>query len=63
VEVILASIREEYDRWRLTRLFRSDSFGFPEPMPWIGGVVLFEHEELPPPVGSILPFFGVVSFV
>jgi hypothetical protein len=35
--VILAKIREEYGRWRLARLFRSDSFGFPEPLPWIGG--------------------------
>jgi hypothetical protein len=26
-----------------------------------GRVVLFELEELTPPVGSILPFFGVVS--
>jgi hypothetical protein len=37
VGVILARIREEYSRWRLARLFRSDSFGFVEPVPWIGG--------------------------
>jgi hypothetical protein len=37
VGVILARIREEYNRWRLARLFRSDSFGFVEPVPWIRG--------------------------
>jgi hypothetical protein len=37
VEIILARIREEYDRWRLARLFRSDSFGFAEPVMWIAG--------------------------
>jgi hypothetical protein len=37
VETILARIREEYSRWRLARLFRSESFGFPEPVPWIAG--------------------------
>jgi hypothetical protein len=37
VEVVLARIREEYNRWRLARLFRSDSFGFVEPMSWIMG--------------------------
>jgi hypothetical protein len=37
LEVILAKVREEYGRWRLARLFRSDFFGFPEPVPWIGG--------------------------
>jgi hypothetical protein len=37
MEVILARIRAEYTRWRLARLFYSDSFGFPEPVSWIGG--------------------------
>jgi hypothetical protein len=37
VEVILARRREEYGRWHLSRLFRSDSFGFAEPVPWIAG--------------------------
>jgi hypothetical protein len=37
LEVILAKVREEYGRWRLARLSRSDSFGFPEPVSWIGG--------------------------
>jgi hypothetical protein len=37
LEVILAKVREEYSRWHLARLFRSDSFGFPEPVPWIDG--------------------------
>jgi hypothetical protein len=37
VEAILARIREEYGRWRLARLFCSDSFGFAEPVPWIAG--------------------------
>jgi hypothetical protein len=37
MEVILARVREEYGRWCLARLFRSDSFGFPEPVLWIGG--------------------------
>jgi hypothetical protein len=36
VVAIESRIREEYIRWRLARLFRSDSFGFPEPVPWIG---------------------------
>jgi hypothetical protein len=27
-------IREEYQRWRVARLFRSESFGFPEPFPF-----------------------------
>jgi hypothetical protein len=35
VEAILARIREEYGRWCLARLFRSDSFGFVEPVLWI----------------------------
>jgi hypothetical protein len=37
VEVIRARISEEYGRWRLARLFRSDSFGFAEPVLWIAG--------------------------
>jgi hypothetical protein len=37
VEAILARIREEYGRWRLARLFRSNSFGFVEPVSWIAG--------------------------
>jgi hypothetical protein len=37
VEVIKAKVREEYSSWRLARLFRTDSFGFAEPVPWIGG--------------------------
>jgi hypothetical protein len=32
VLAIKTKIREEYGRWRLARLFRSDSFGFPEPV-------------------------------
>jgi hypothetical protein len=32
VLAIKTKIREEYVRWRLARLFRSDSFGFPEPV-------------------------------
>jgi hypothetical protein len=36
VVVIETRIREEHSKWRLARLFRSDSFGFPEPVPWIG---------------------------
>jgi hypothetical protein len=32
VEVIEAWIREEYNRWRLARFFRSDSFDFPKPV-------------------------------
>jgi hypothetical protein len=30
VEVIEARIREKYNMWRLARLFRSNSFGFPK---------------------------------
>jgi hypothetical protein len=41
VEVILARIREAYGRWRLARLFRSDSFDFAEPVPWIVGEQTF----------------------
>jgi hypothetical protein len=37
VEIISARIREEYGRWRLARLFRSVSFGFAEPVPWMAG--------------------------
>jgi hypothetical protein len=37
VEAIRARVREEYSSWRLARLCRSDSFGFVEPVPWIGG--------------------------
>jgi hypothetical protein len=37
VVAIESSIREEYSRWRLARLFRSDSFGFPELVQLIGG--------------------------
>jgi hypothetical protein len=37
VEIILVRIHEEYSRWRLARIFLSESFGFPEPVPWIGG--------------------------
>jgi hypothetical protein len=37
VEAIKARVREEYSSWRLARLYRSDSFGFKEPVPWIGG--------------------------
>jgi hypothetical protein len=37
VEAILARVREEYSRWRLARLFHSESFGFAEPVQWIGG--------------------------
>jgi hypothetical protein len=33
VDSIKARIKEEYERWRLVRLFRSDAFGFPEPLP------------------------------
>jgi hypothetical protein len=37
VQVILARIREEHNRWHLVRLFYSDSFGYAEPVPWIAG--------------------------
>jgi multisubunit Na+/H+ antiporter MnhE subunit len=37
VVAIETRIREEHSRWHLARLFRSDSFGFPEPVPWLGG--------------------------
>jgi hypothetical protein len=37
VKAILARIREEYGRWRLARLFCSNSFGFVEPVSWIAG--------------------------
>jgi hypothetical protein len=37
VKAIEARIRKEYNRWCLARLFHSDSFGFPEPVPWIIG--------------------------
>jgi hypothetical protein len=36
VEIILVRIREEYSRWRQARIFCSESFGFLEPVPWIG---------------------------
>jgi hypothetical protein len=32
VEAILARIREDYSRWRLAKLFRTDSFGLVEPV-------------------------------
>jgi hypothetical protein len=34
VETIRHRIREEFQRWRVARLFRSESFGFPEPFPF-----------------------------
>jgi hypothetical protein len=37
VEAIVAKVREEFGRWRLARLYRSDAFGFAEPVPWIEG--------------------------
>jgi hypothetical protein len=37
VEAIEARIRKEYNTWCFARLFRSESFGFPEPMSWILG--------------------------
>jgi hypothetical protein len=37
VEAIKTRVREEYSSWRRARLFRSESFGFEEPVPWIGG--------------------------
>jgi hypothetical protein len=40
VGAILARIREDYSRWRQTRLFRSDSFGLVEPLPLLGGELL-----------------------
>jgi hypothetical protein len=36
-EAIRVRVHEEYSSWRLARLFRSDSFGFAEPVTWIGG--------------------------
>jgi hypothetical protein len=36
VDAIEVRITED-KRWHLARLFHSDFFGFPEPMPWIGG--------------------------
>jgi hypothetical protein len=46
-------IREEYQRWRVARFFRSESFRFPEPFPFSwrdGGFCLVG--ELPPLDGS-----------
>jgi hypothetical protein len=37
VGAIEARIRDEYNMWRLVRLFCSDAFGFPEPVPWMPG--------------------------
>jgi hypothetical protein len=37
VEAIEVRIRKEYNGWCLARLFLSDSFGYPEPVPWIIG--------------------------
>jgi hypothetical protein len=36
VVVIETRIREEHNRWRLARIFCSDSFDFLELVPWIG---------------------------
>jgi hypothetical protein len=36
VEAIRAKVREEFGSWRLAMLFRTDFFGFAEPVPWIG---------------------------
>jgi hypothetical protein len=34
--VIKSKIREEFERWRLAGLFRTDSFSFPLPLPlWL----------------------------
>jgi hypothetical protein len=37
VEAIVAKVREEFGRWHLARLYRSDVFGFAEPVSWIEG--------------------------
>jgi hypothetical protein len=33
---IKSKIKEKYDRWHLVKLFHSEAFGFPEPVPrWL----------------------------
>lgn len=44
-------IREEYQRWRVARLFRWEFFEFPQPFPFCGGGFRLVG-ELPPLVGS-----------
>jgi hypothetical protein len=53
-QAIRNRIKDEFQSWRLARLFRSDTFGFPEPFPFRGGMeIRLSHRELSPLVDSM----------